>query len=184
MRLLLLAVMATLFCSGCTTIISEQSRKLVDTDARFDKIREAPETYIGKHLLIGGRIASIRNSQSGAQLEIVQFELDYSGAPLNTFRSYGRFIATTTDYLEPLIYNRGAQITLVGEIKGKQTQRLDDMDYTYPVIAMREWYLWPDADQYAGYRFPPLSPQYDPYFYGYGYEPFLPRPFTPLHLPR
>lgn len=182
MRLLLLTVItATLLCSGCATVISEQSRRLVDTDAHFSKIRATPETYIGKHVLIGGRIAAVRNSQGGAQLEIVQFELDYSGAPENSFRSHGRFIATASEYLDPLIYSRGMLITLVGEIKGKQTQRLDDMDYTYPLIAMREWHLWPENDQGGAYRFPPYAPQYNPYNYGYGHEPFLPRPFNPLY---
>ena len=185
MRLLLLAMItATVFFCGCTTIISEQSRKLVDTDADFSRIRATPEAYIGKHLLIGGRIVATRNSQGGAQLEIVQFDLDYSLAPLNPFRSYGRFIATSNDFLEPLIYKRGMLITLVGEVKGKQTQRLDDMDYTYPVITMREWYLWPGSEPNGGDIYPPQTPQYDPYNYGYGYEPFLPRPFNPAHLPR
>lgn len=181
MRLPLLTIIfATLLCSGCTTIISEQSRRLVDTDAHFSTIRATPEIYIGKHLLIGGRIAGVRNSQNGGQLEIVQFDLDYSGAPEQTFRSFGRFIATANEYLDPLIYQRGMMITLVGEIKGKQTQRLDDMDYTYPVIAMREWHLWLGSDQWSPYRFPPNAPQYNPYNYGYGHEPFLPRPFNPL----
>jgi len=180
MNLRLLALLAaTVFFCGCTTIISEQSRLLVDTDADFTKIRQTPEDYIGRHLLAGGRIVNVRNSQSGAQLEIVQFELDNSGTPLSTYRSYGRFIATLPDYLEPVIYRRGMLITLVGEIKGKQTRRLDDMDYTYPVIAMREWYLWPGSEEDYGSPYPSPLPQYDPYNFGYGYEPFLPRPVNP-----
>ncbi len=184
MRLVLpTLITATVLLCSCTTIISEQSRKLVDTDVHFSKLRETPEVYIGKHLLVGGRIANIRNSQSGAKLEIVQFELDSFGAPLNTFRSYGRFIAASPEYFEPLIYRQGMLITLVGEVKGKQTSRLDDMDYTYPVIAIRELYLWPGSDQSSGYLVPPPFYQYEPYYYGYGYEPFLPRPF-PVYLPR
>lgn len=181
MRLLLLTlIIASVLCGGCTPVISEQSRQLVDTDAPFSKIRETPENFIGKHLLLGGRIVQVRNNQSGAQLEIVQFEIDSFGVPLDTFRSYGRFIATTKEYIEPLIYRQGMLITLVGELKGKQTSRLDDMDYTYPVVAIRESYLLPDSAQNSGYQLPP---HYDPYYYGYGYEPFLPRPF-PLYLPR
>lgn len=178
-----LTLMVTLsVCSGCTTVISEQSRKLIDTEASFSEIRTSPETYIGKHLLLGGQIANIRNNQSGAQLEIVQFEVSSSGAPQESYVSYGRFIATTMQYIEPLIYRPGMMITLVGELKGKETRRLDDMDYTYPVIAMREWYLWPGSEPDSRCLYPP-SPMYDPYYFGYGFEPFLPRPF-PVYLPR
>jgi outer membrane lipoprotein len=181
--LMLLGLILTL--SGCTTIISEQSLKLINTDASFKTLKEAPENYIGKNILLGGRIANIRNSADGAQIEIVQFELTSQSYPEDTFLSYGRFLATNSSYMDPLIFKRGMLITLVGELKGKKTQRLDDMDYTYPVISMREWYLWPGSgsDSVCNTYPTPLH-QYDPNNFGFGYEPFLPRSSSPSSVPR
>lgn len=171
--LMLLLLTAT----GCTTVISEQSRKLVNTAADFKAVKEAPDNYIGKNILLGGRIANIRNSSDGAQLEIVQFDLTFQNYPEDTFISYGRFLATSSSYMDPLIFKRGMLITLVGEVKVKKTLRLDDMDYTYPVISMREWYLWPGSEPDRGCNsYPAALPHYDPYNYGFGYEPFLQRP--------
>ena len=181
--LMLLGLILTL--SGCTPVISEQSRKLINSDASFQMLKEAPENYIGKNILLGGRIANIRNSVDGAQIEIVQFDLTSQSYPEDTFLSYGRFLATSSTYMDPLIFRRGMLITLVGELKGKKTQRLDDMDYTYPVISLREWYLWPGSGPDRGCTtYPCPLPQYDPYNFGFGYEPFLQRPYSPLYVPR
>ena len=178
-------LVTTLFISGCTTIISEQSRKTINTDASFKTLKERPEDYIGKNIMLGGRIANIRNSAEGAQLEIVQFELTSQSYPEETFVSYGRFLATNSSYMDPLIFKHGMLITLVGELKGKKTLRLEDMDYTYPVISMREWYLWPGSGPDRGCNtYPTALPQYDPNNFGFGYEPFLPRSSTPASVPR
>jgi len=183
--LLAMSLALILIISGCTTIISDQSRKLVDTDASFKAIKETPENYIGKTALLGGRIASIRNSAGGTQLEIVQFELASHDYPEESFISYGRFLATTGNYMDPLIYRPGMLITLVGELKGKKTLRLDDMDYVYPLISLREWYLWPGSGLERGCStYPAPLPEYNPYNFGFGLEPFLQRPYAPLYIPR
>lgn len=185
MRHLLSALLlSSIFFCGCTAVISEQSRKLVDTDATFKSVKETPQNYIGKHTLVGGRIAGVRNGSEGAQLEIVQFDLDNRGYPEDSFLSHGRFLATSSSYLDPLVFRAGMLMTLVGEIKGKKTLRLDDMDYTYPVIEIREWHLWKGSEADRGCIYPLAPPQYNPYNYGFGYEPFLPRPSKPITAPR
>lgn len=183
-RLLLVIISSVLFFTGCTAIISEQSRKLVDTNDSFKVIKQTPDTYIGKHVMLGGRIANVKNSAEGAWLEIVQFELSPSGYPEDTFLSYGRFLAATSSYMDPMVYRKGLLITLVGEIKGKKTLRLDDIDYTYPVLAMREWHIWRGSDPDRGYGYPSPIPTYDPYSYGFGVEPSLQRPYSPVLVPR
>lgn len=180
MRPLTMIIMSTvLLLHGCTTIISEQSRKLVDTDAPFTRIRETPDSFIGRHVMLGGRIAGVKNTPEGGQIEVVQFDLSWSGYPEDKFVSFGRFLATSTQFLDKMIFREGMLITLVGEVKGKTKQRLDEMEYIYPVVAMREWYLWRDSAWEKSAYFPPPSPMYDPYYYGYGFEPYWFRPIAP-----
>ncbi len=162
---------------GCTRAISEQARKMVDTDATFMQVRENPDRFIGKHIMVGGRIAGVKHTPEGTSIEIVQFDLTDSGAPADTFISSGRFLATSSEFLDALIFRKGMLIILVGEIKGKKMQRIDEMEYSYPVIAMREWYLWPGSDWEKSSFYPPPPPMYDPYYYGYGFEPYWYRPY-------
>lgn len=186
MRSLLTFTLLAIACiSGCTTAISEQSRKLIDTTASFSEIKQTPDNYIGKHVMLGGRIVKTTNSNEGARIEIVQFDLTTNSYPEDTFLSYGRFLATSSSYLDPLLFRQGMLLTLVGEIKGIKTMRLDDMDYTYPLIVMKEWYLWPGSDPArGGTTYPTMLPQYDPYNFGFGYEPFLQRPYNSFPAPR
>lgn len=173
-----------LILPGCTRVISEQSRKLVDTEASFQQVRESPDKFIGKHVMLGGRIVGAQNSREGTSIEIVQFDLTESGAPVDSFISAGRFLATSTDFLDPMIFRKGMLITLVGEIKGKRIQRLDEMEYIYPVVALREWYLWPGSGWEKSWYYPPQPPMYDPYYYGYGFEPYWFRPYGPPYRVR
>lgn len=173
-----LLFLCVLCLSACTTVISEKSLKLVDSTAPFKDLKEAPENFIGKHLLLGGRIVKTTNNSDGAWIEIVQFNLISNNYPDDTFLSYGRFLATSGSFMEPLIFKEGMLMTLVGEVKGKKTERLADMDYTYPVLTMREWYLWPGSGSERSGSYPETLPQYDPYNYGFGYEPFLHRPYN------
>jgi outer membrane lipoprotein len=185
MRFILVVYLLTgLMITGCTTIISEQSRRTVNTDAAFKSLRETPENYIGKNIMLGGRIVNVKNSSEGAQIEIVQFDLSSRSYPEDRFISYGRFLATDSSYMDPMIFKSGMLLTLVGEIKGKKTMRLDEMDYVYPVVSIREWYLWPGSGPASDCVYPVSSPGYNPYNYGLGSEPYFQRPFTPATGPR
>lgn len=182
-RAQLIIITLLLAINGCTPIFSEQTRKMINSDASFKAVKAAPENFIGKTVMLGGRIAKVTNSVDGSYLEIVQFDLTSSSYPEDTFLSYGRFLASADSFLDPLIYERGTLITLVGEIKGKKTQRLENMDYTYPLLLMREWHLWRGTNSNFNCKYPVAAPQYDPNSYGYGYEPFLQRPYMPLPTP-
>ena len=183
-RAQLLICMLFIALTGCTPIFNEQTMKMINTDASFKAVKAAPENFIGKTIMLGGRIANVTNSVDGAYLEIVQFDLTTASFPEDTFLSYGRFLVTTDSFLDPMIFKRGALITLIGEIKGKKSQRLENMDYTYPLLAMRGWHLWRGSDGDFNCKYPVSAPQYDPNGYGYGYEPFLQRPYMPLNSPR
>lgn len=175
-RIFTLAVAGLMLLSGCARVISDQSRSLVDPTVQFTKLRENPDAFIGKTVLLGGRIASVRNTKEGGVLEIVQFDLD-GDVPQDSFISHGRFLATSVDFLDALIYKADRQVTLVGEVKGKKILPLDEVEYTYPVVAIREIFLWKPADNEKYLLSPPS--RYNPYYYGYGSEPYWDRPSLP-----
>lgn len=177
-RVIVAALTLMVALSGCTRVISKEALQSVDPTVSFAKLRENPDQFIGKHVLLGGRIAAARNTKEGGQLEIVQFNLDDSGMPEDTFVSRGRFLAVSSEFLDTMIYKPGRLITLVGEVKGKKTLPLDEVDYTYPVVAIRELYLWKSEEYERSFYY--LPPYYDPYYYGFGYEPFWYRPYGPV----
>lgn len=175
-----LLILATM--TGCTHVISDQARRLADPAISFGVLREAPDNYIGKYVLLGGMIAGVKNTKSGGEIEVVQLKLESSGMPEDPFVSGGRFIVTAPGFLDTLIYKTGRMITVVGEVKGKRTSMLDEVEYTYPVIAIKEMYVWRSYDTGNGYPYSGPGPyyNYDPYYYGYWPGPHWYRPMGPV----
>lgn len=82
-----------------------------------------------------------------------------------------------------MIFKPGRLVTLVGEIKGKKVQPLDEVDYSYPVVAIKEIHVWKSQDYESGYPYPTPAPYYyyDPYWYGFWPGPYWHRPLGPVY---
>lgn len=184
-KLLVLPLLALLFLSGCAHVISEEARKQVDQSITFSKLRGNPDTFIGRNVMLGGMVAGVKNTKDGGQLEIVQFQLDDVGFPIESSHSGGRFLATSPDFVDAMIYKPRRLVTIVGEVKGKKTLPLDEAEYTYPVITIKEIYAWKLSETEKAFPYPTPAPyyNYDPYYYGYDVPPYWYRPLGPVFRP-
>lgn len=141
MRLLALLALALFGCIACTTPVSKPSLDLVDREISFAALRQNPDRYSGRYLLLGGTIVAVSNTSTGSDLEVVQLATDRSGRITATDTSEGRFIVQLDTFSEPAIY-QGRLVTLVGKVIGQKRSRLDEMDYLYPVLTAHELHLW------------------------------------------
>lgn len=142
MRTLFLLTATILCLAGCAPVISNQSLRLVDVGISFAELRQDPERYMGRHLLLAGGIAGIRNTSQGGELELVQFAVDENGRITDMAKTGGRFIARSSGFLDPAVFRTGLLVTLVGEVQGKKDMLLGEVVYTYPVLDIREIHLW------------------------------------------
>ncbi len=150
-RLFALLITALLGCTACTLPISQPSLELVDRDITFTALRQDPDRYMGRYLLLGGAIVAVRNSSAGSELEVVQFATDRNGRITATDNSGGRFLVQVATFSEPAVY-QGRLVTLVGKVAGQVQARLDEIDYLYPLLTAQELHLWkpeesPDASR-------------------------------------
>jgi len=104
--------------------------------------------------------------------------------------SEGRFIAVRSgEFLDPAVIEPNSPVTIVGEVKGAATKLLDESEYQYPVLEIKQLINWKELQsrerpaEYSGaYGYPGYWPySYVPYgyygspFYGpYGYGGFYP----------
>lgn len=169
---------------GCAHVISEDTMKKIDSTISFEEVRKKTDGFIGKNVLLGGVVAGVKNSKEGGQLEIVQFPLDHTGFPIEVSRSYGRFIATSPDFLDSAIYKDGRLVTLAGEIKGQKTRMLDGAEYTYPIIGIKEIYAWKmdETERGLGSPDPSFYNNYNPYDFSHD-VPLWYRPPGPVIRP-
>jgi len=148
MRFFLLVVAALTCAAGCARPISRPSLTLVDPSVSFADLRQNPDRYSGRTLLLGGAIAAVRVLPGGgSDLEMVQFPTDKVGRITATNTSGGRFVARDGVFRDPAIYRAGRLMTLVATVEGVQQGRLGDVDYLYPVLTVVELHLWPEVER-------------------------------------
>jgi outer membrane lipoprotein len=167
-------LMLSFLLSGCVTIVSDQIRPLIDQSIGFSDLKANPDNYLGKYLLLGGKIIASSSSSDISRMEIMQVTIDKDGVPTDLDSSSGRFIAESPSFYDSAIYQPNSLVTIVGEVKGKREQSLDGAPYLYPVVSIKEIYLW-DPDKFSRR---PTRPE-NPYVNSYD-QPLPDRPLTPL----
>ncbi|HEX9078497.1 MAG TPA: Slp family lipoprotein [Desulfuromonadaceae bacterium] len=138
--------------AGCSHWISTQSRAAADQSISFSQLRENPDAYRGKYVLLGGTVATAEQDGEGTRLEVVEHRLDSRELPDRAVPSQGRFLATTAWRLDPVTYKSGTLVSMMGEVAGSRTRLLEGMEYTYPVISVREIHA---------IELPEIHPEYD-----------------------
>jgi outer membrane lipoprotein len=150
--------------AGCGPVISKEIRDEVSKGLTLSMVAKDPEAYKGKTVLWSGLIISALNLQEGTMIEVLQKPSDFQGKPKDVDDSEGRFLVLVPRYLDVAIYTQGREVTVAGKIRGKKTQSLGEMEYTYPLISARETYLWPEGREERYYH--PY-----PYWWYYPYQP-------------
>jgi outer membrane lipoprotein len=114
----------------------------VDEGVTLAMVRENPDQYKGKTVLFGGVIVETEVRPQETKILILDTALDRSKRPDNVDVSDGRFIALHRGYLDPAIYAAGREITVVGEVSGKEERPLGAISYRYPVVTIDRLMLW------------------------------------------
>ncbi len=122
-------------------MISSETRDRAEKNVNMTRLFDDPESYKGKIVILGGIIASSRNTKEGTYIEIVQKPLDSRGIPEDTDVSSGRFLIIHQEYLDSAIYARGKHITIAGEVLGSMMGSIGEMPYRYPLIRASEIHL-------------------------------------------
>lgn len=163
-RPFLLGLLACLILlGGCASVVPRELRKEIDRSISFKELKENPDAYVGRRVLLGGEIIEAKNWKDQTELEILQKPLGSGDVPVETDESEGRFLVHHPGYLDPAIYRSGRYVTIVGEVMGEKSLHIGEAEYRYPVMASKFLHLWPKARRY-----------YSPYYYPYYYPPYYP----------
>jgi outer membrane lipoprotein len=73
------------------------------------------------------------------------------------------------EFLDPATLPPGTFIIVTGEVAGTITLPLDEIDYVYSVLEIRELKVSPQAEEAPNIRMRPKSPYWGPYWRPYPY---------------
>jgi outer membrane lipoprotein len=156
--------------TGCTYryIIPESLNQEVDRTVSFQSLLADPDAHQGRIIPLGGIILKARNLKEGTQIEVLHLPLDRYDQPVGQLtESRGRFLVLHPGYLDTAVLQKGHSITIVGEVAGKKTGSIDEVEYRYPYIKSRFIHIWPVLRERIRYYRP-----YYPYRYGYPWTPY------------
>ena len=165
---------ATLQLSACSSHIPETIKTPPENNPDFQQVQTNIEKYQSRKVRWGGSIVDIINRKNESQLSIVAFPLTDNGKPILDKNSHGRFIAISENFLEPTVYNKDRQITVVGSILGLETRDIGEFPYKHILIKMDHHYLWPVESRNNYPDYPPDFWWYDPWYPWYPYHPYHP----------
>lgn len=129
-----------------------------EPDWQLSQLQGKADSHRGDAVRWGGQIVKVENAAEGSTLNIVQFPLNSFGKPVNSRDSQGRFLATTTDFIDPYIFKSGTLVTVAGQVSSEQSITIDQKTIRVPVVTINAVYRWSKQ-----------SYQRDPYWYGYPY---------------
>ena len=91
---------------------------------------------------LGGKIIRSEILPNKTKIEVLSLPVsDPSAKPLIEAQSDGRFIAYFNGFIDPENL-KDRYITLGGELSGKEQGKIEQADYTYPVVQIEKYRLW------------------------------------------
>jgi outer membrane lipoprotein len=137
-------VLAVAACSPPYGVVPPALESQVDQSVTFSQLKESPDSYRGRLVVLGGEVLSAKRLKEGTRIEVLQLPLTNSQEPVGErTASEGRFLAFQKDFLDPAKYPPGTRVTITGEVTGARTQALDETEYTYPTLEIKNVNVWP-----------------------------------------
>jgi outer membrane lipoprotein len=176
-RTLLSAVVLLVTLAGCAAL--QEAGDGSDTQSpalTFLQVKAAPDSFRGQSVVFGGKVLTARRQKDGTRIEILQLPLDRSARPgYDLTQSQGRFLALQQEFLDPATLPPGTRVTVRGEVSGSVTLSLDEVDYTYPVVNIKQVQVWAASEDMAPRIRPYMGP--GPYWGPYWSPSWRPWPY-------
>ncbi len=168
--MLLVILMASLSASwSCARreVISDQIRREAVRGLSFKTLAEETDRYVGKTVILGGRILETKNVGGESAMTVLQVPLAMGEKPDLRSLSQGGFILSYKGYLEPEVYEKDRPVTVAGNVVGRIAGKAGNCPNPCIHLEYRQIYLWP---MYESYTHPPFYEDWlDPFPKSYGY---------------
>jgi len=139
--------------------------KVPSENLTLTRVRVDIDGYIGSEVRWGGVISKVENKADRTWIEIVRHELRENARPITASKSDGRFIASFEKFADPLVYETGRPLTVVGTIEAKTSRPIGEYDYLFPVVSVEGSFLWKKHEPVPAAAYPPPYWYYDPWYH-------------------
>lgn len=164
---------------GCASQPPAPIRKIPAGDPSVAAVRANLGGAMNVEVRWGGVITQVDNKPDQTWVEIISRKLQANGRPQAQGESGGRFIASFQGFADPLVYQPGRELTVLGTVEGQTSRLIGEYAYHLPVVAVTGFHLWPPQAEPLHYDDDPFWWRYDPWPY-YPW-PYYPWPYSPYY---
>ncbi len=161
------ATLLTATACGTYEVIPSHLEDKVRMDLSFDQVAQNPGAHEGDLVMWGGKVLAVNRIEGKTRIEMLHLPLDGVHCPIDApTASRGRYIAVDTGHEieSPASLPKDTLVTVIGEVRGVINAPLDQGQYAYPRIAIRDMTAW---ERQTGIRHSPPGAQM------HGYRPFV-----------
>lgn len=136
-----------------------------------DVLVSEDNSLVGTQVRWGGQIISVKQENGLSVIELKHFPLMRKGFPLSNLYSQGRFVAQTSQELDPNVYLEGLLVTFAATLTDETTPYFDRIDRVMPHIEIIDAEVWPHTViDGKGYTYTGTESEFKGYgIYGSGY---------------
>ena len=165
MKRVIMLGLTGLLLVGCSSVPKELA---YEPESQLVAYQPALQGMEGKPARWSGVISAVHNEQDQSIIEVVYLPLKANGVPTQTEQSPGRFLAVMKGFVDPTLYAKGRNLTVLGTLDKPVDSQIGDHKYRFSVLKVTASKLWPPVKE--------VEIRYmDPYFYDPFYDPFWPR---------
>ena len=159
-------VAIVLLLAACSTyqVIPKRLQGQVRKDVQFTQVEQAPGSYKDQTVVWGGEIVDIGRRNQNTTVEILHLPVDRTLRPIDApTASKGRFLAIDAhgDITDADKLKKGTLVTVIGEVQGLMSTKLDQDTHDIPALLIRDMTAWdrqvgrttyPAGSPFTGYR--------------------------------
>ena len=166
MRRLSYLILAIALCA-CASKPPAPIERIPVGNLSLSEVRTNTNRFVDSEVRWGGSIVKVENKAKNTLVEIVQRPLGKNGKPNINHASAGRFIARFRGFVDPVVYEKGRLLTIIGQIDSEIARPIGEFNYSFPLVTVSSSYLWPkEVKQEQRNIYPPWW-YYDPWPYYY-----------------
>ena len=150
---------------GCASQPNSSISQVEVDEVTLAQAQPDPERHAGALVRWGGEITAVENKPDSTLVLLVARALEDDEKPIEDGASDGRFIARFPGFIDPLVYEAGRPLTVVGTISGSTTRSIGEYDYRFTIVDVRDSHLWAKPDKTRVYYPPPPYWYYDLHYY-------------------
>ena len=159
--------LSCLLLGACTSMPQVMKDARV-VDVTYVQVSENIDSHKDVPVRWGGIIIDVENEENFSLVQALFYPLSYSGRPQLDEPQGGRFVIKSTEFLDPVVYAKDKEITVVGTLNGDIQRMVGKKTIRVPLIQSTAIHLWPKYQSNYGYG----GYGYGPYYGSYGH-PFL-----------